>query len=177
MKGKSRFRKNFERKIKQLKLKGSVLDMRAGSTRYFPDTETLDIDSSKDVTYPIDVHDMDFKNKYDNILCFNLLEHCKNPKKVVRNIYNALKAGGKVYIVVPFVYRYHSVGKFKGDKDYWRFTDDGLRVLLKDFKILKIEPLVKRHWLFSFYFWSRSVQFIEGYFAVAEKPALANSPS
>lgn len=84
--------------------------------------------------YVMDAHRLKFKNNmFDTVLCIGVLEHTKNPHKVVDEIYRVLKSNGIVYVTVPFMQPYHS-----SPTDYWRFTKDGLRELFKDFKIIKI---------------------------------------
>lgn len=69
----------------------------------------------------------------DIAFCLEVLEHCYDPDAVLDNIYNNLKAGGKLYISVPFVTRPHGI-------DYWRFTKLGISTLLKrhKFKIIRV---------------------------------------
>lgn len=76
------------------------------------------------------------KEKADMAFCLEVLEHVKEPTKVLENIYNNLKQGCPFYFSVPFLYPVHS------EEDYWRFTDQGLRLLLEDagFEVIEILP-------------------------------------
>lgn len=69
----------------------------------------------------------------DICFCLEVLEHTLNPAKVIGNIHDTMVKGGKLYLSVPFLYPEH------GDEDYWRFTKNGLKVLLKDFSEVNIE--------------------------------------
>lgn len=40
-------------------------------------------------------------NNFDSIICLNVLEHIKNDKKALGNIYNRLKTNGKLILLVP----------------------------------------------------------------------------
>lgn len=70
----------------------------------------------------------------DVAFCLEVLEHVENPQQLVANIRNALKDGGKLYMSAPFKYEIHA------DADYWRFTANGLRLLLEShsFQIVSI---------------------------------------
>jgi ubiquinone/menaquinone biosynthesis C-methylase UbiE len=81
-------------------------------------------------------------NSADGVICKSVLEHVENPFKAVDEIYRILKPGGKCFIYVPFLHPYHASGQ-KG-KDYWRFSEDGIKHLFKEFRKIEICP-VKRH--------------------------------
>jgi len=44
---------------------------------------------------------LQFKEKFDLIISFQVLEHCKNPPKVFEKSYKHLNPGGKIYFVIP----------------------------------------------------------------------------
>ncbi len=73
------------------------------------------------------------KNKIKNIFCLAVLEHVKNPKKVIEETYDCLDKKGTIYISVPFLYFRHDWC------DYYRFTAEGITELLTDFKIITIK--------------------------------------
>lgn len=83
-----------------------------------------------------DIHNLPFNdNSIDAILCIAVLEHVENPIKACQEIYRVLKPGGKCFVYVPFLYYYHAhTGYYK---DYWRFTEDSIDFIFKDFKILE----------------------------------------
>lgn len=61
---------------------------------------------------------------YDLIICCSILEHVKAPWDAAKTLTSLLADGGKIYISVPWIQRYH-----KYPDDYWRFTLPGLRLL------------------------------------------------
>jgi len=101
--------------------------------------ETLDINPSSQANYIADIctfNEHILSNSYDYIVCTEVLEHTLQPFKAVNEIYRILKPMGYLFLSTPFNFRIH--GPLP---DCWRFTEHGLRELLKDFKILEINSL------------------------------------
>jgi SAM-dependent methyltransferase len=48
-----------------------------------------------------DIHLLSFREKYGTIISSHSLEHCHNPKLAIKNMYKALKKGGRLLVVVP----------------------------------------------------------------------------
>jgi ubiquinone/menaquinone biosynthesis C-methylase UbiE len=89
-----------------------------------------------------DIHHLPFAdNSQEAIICSSVLEHVEDPFQAAKELHRTLKPGGYCFVFVPFLFFYHvpSSGKYK---DYWRFTDDGVRLLFRDFS--KIEIAVGR---------------------------------
>jgi 2-polyprenyl-3-methyl-5-hydroxy-6-metoxy-1,4-benzoquinol methylase len=61
--------------------------------------------------YVGDVEEMelDYKNYFDYVICGDVLEHLKDPYKVMQRIYKWLKPGGKLLVCLPNVRNYHVV--------------------------------------------------------------------
>ena len=98
---------------------------------------SCDIDASKKPDVICDAHQLLFKNgEFDGVICIAVLEHVKDPFKVVSEMRRVLKEGGKAIIYVPFVHPYHGAASCG---DYWRFTNEGIRQLFKDFTSVEIE--------------------------------------
>ena len=84
-----------------------------------------------------DIHNLPFaSNSVDAIICIAVLEHVEDPMKASREILRTLKPGGYTFIYVPFLYYYHAEKGYY--KDYWRFTEDSLRMMFKDFSRFEI---------------------------------------
>jgi SAM-dependent methyltransferase len=65
---------------------------------------------------------------YDFVVLDEILEHVPKPWIATREVHRVLKPGGCLITSSPFMIAEHKV-----PMDYWRFTKDGLRVLLEDF--------------------------------------------
>lgn len=72
---------------------------------------------------------------FEIAFCMEVLEHVPDTKQLLKNIYWNLTDGADFYLSVPFMFRVHS------PEDYWRFTDQGLRLILENsgFKIIEIK--------------------------------------
>jgi len=93
----------------------------------------VDLFPGKGVDLVADAHDMHMvaDNTVDFVTTISVLEHVRNPQKVVSEIYRILKPGGIVYISVPFVYNFH------GDPDdFYRFSYRGIEILCEAFERL-----------------------------------------
>ena len=64
----------------------------------------------------------------DAVICDNLLEHVPDPKLVLKEIERVLRPGGTAFIGTPFI-----IGVHASPVDFYRWTDEGLRLLCKDF--------------------------------------------
>ena len=147
----------FNDKIGQIFLeKKNIIDIGGGlridpkrNNRYDKTREWL-VSLSKKVDYKImdpvpdyspdivgDIHNLPFaSNSVDAIICIAVLEHVEDPMKASREILRTLKPGGYTFIYVPFLYYYHAEKGYY--KDYWRFTEDSLRMMFKDFSRFEI---------------------------------------
>ncbi|QQG46210.1 MAG: class I SAM-dependent methyltransferase [Candidatus Niyogibacteria bacterium] len=111
--------------------KGSViLNLGSGSAIIREDVINVDIERHPGVKVVADAAKLPFKNdSVDAIIAESLLEHILDPGAVVKEIHRVLKIGGIVYITTPFIIGFHS-----SPNDYYRWTDSGLRELLKNFE-------------------------------------------
>ena len=73
---------------------------------------------------------------FDLIILSQSLEHTKDPQTAVLNSYRMLKTEGYLILDSPFSYPYHGIPEYD---DYWRFSDKGLMLLMKEvgFKVLQ----------------------------------------
>ena len=65
------------------------------------------------------------------ILNLEALEHIAYPQKAIDEIHRILRPGGLLILTTVMHFRIHP-----SPKDYWRFTPDGIELLLRQFKIL-----------------------------------------
>jgi 2-polyprenyl-3-methyl-5-hydroxy-6-metoxy-1,4-benzoquinol methylase len=57
----------------------------------------------------IEEMDLDYKGVFDYIICGDILEHLRDPYKIVRLLSTWLKPGGSLFVCVPNVRNYHVV--------------------------------------------------------------------
>jgi SAM-dependent methyltransferase len=113
-----------------------------GARPFFPETimiETLDIDPTSGCTYIGDICERNAAiadGTFDYVVCTEVLEHTLQPFHAIDEIRRMLKPEGKLFLSVPFNFRIH--GPLP---DCWRFTEHGLRALLRDFNIVELNAL------------------------------------
>ena len=70
-----------------------------------------------------------------SLICQSVLEHVPEPWLAVDEMFRVLRAGGRALVIAPFLYPYHGNSIFR---DYYRFTEDGLRFLFRRFQHVEI---------------------------------------
>lgn len=151
MKNPQYYTKEILKKVLPKYCKGRTVDVGAGRSKYkgliskFCDSYTSVDNASSAYQFDkksegpdvvSDVLDMPFKNdEFDTAICTEVLEHVEDPFKLMEELARILKHGGYAIIASCWVAPYHSE-----PKDYWRFSEDGYRVLCKrsNFKIIEI---------------------------------------
>jgi len=122
------------------RLQGKVMDIGVQNPRrwlgngYFTLGHTADTHSDRvgDVTaLPFDDEEL------DAIVCTEVLEHCADPFIAVDEMRRVLKTGGLLLVTSPFLWPWHGTVNYP---DYWRFTDQGWRHLLRHFSTVTVEP-------------------------------------
>ena len=92
-----------------------------------------------------DVKKLDIEKKfpikegtYDNIICFNTLEHIYNYKNAIEESARIIKKGGLFIGTTPFLIMYHA-----DPNDYFRYTHTALKKIFSSagFEKIKIRPL------------------------------------
>lgn len=87
-----------------------------------------------------DIHSMSFQdNSLEAILCLSVLEHVENPILAAQEMYRVLKFDGYCLVHVPFLYYYHAEKGYYGD--FWRFTEDSVNFIFKDFSSIEIQQV------------------------------------
>lgn len=76
-------------------------------------------------------------NYLDVAIVTEVLEHCYDPFTAMKEVYRCLKPGGLIFVTSPFIWPWHGTRQYK---DYWRFTADGWKLLLKEFSAVRIAP-------------------------------------
>jgi len=147
----TKWEKFFEDKIREIADEKNILDIgggfrfQKGLEKYqnlFKDSnyQTLDVEEEYNPDIVGDIQDLPLEDEsLDAIICKAVLEHVPEPQKAVLEIYRVLRVGGKCFVYVPFLYPYHA---HKGVyKDYYRYTEDGIRYLFRNFKSIEICPV------------------------------------
>lgn len=80
------------------------------------------------------------------------LEHLFDFDAVFREQLRVLKLGGRLLIVVPFLYYYHAA-----PDDFFRFTSSALDKLLTPFDVLVRQPIGRRWLLFAEFLHEKTV--------------------
>ncbi len=80
----------------------------------------------------------------DTILCMVVLEHTRRPRHVIEEFARVLKPGGRLYMVVPFLWEEHQT-----PHDYFRFTRHGVELLFEELpvRIDLLRPVGGFFWL------------------------------
>jgi SAM-dependent methyltransferase len=72
----------------------------------------------------------------DGVVCIEVLEHVPHPQAAVDEIHRVLQNGGRLLLTTPFMVGYHGNPGEYGD--FYRYTDDGLRHLLRRFRRVEV---------------------------------------
>lgn len=113
-----------------------TINLGSGNTKISQDIINIDIFSYDNVDIVCDIKDLPFKdNSIDIIMNNAVLEHVPYPQKVVDEIYRVLKPNGLIYTQFPFMQGFHA-----SPFDFTRVTEEGIKILHKDFKPIEIKP-------------------------------------
>ena len=133
-------KKSLGKLIRDLPPNGRGLNIGAGDTIFDNKILNLDLHKKEGIDLVGSVEKIPTEDsKFDLLICQEVLEHVENPHLALREMYRVLKPSGKLFLQVPFIIGYHPC-----PNDYWRFTDDGLKYIVKinKFEILKVGETV-----------------------------------
>lgn len=106
----------------------------------FSTIKTLDLNPNSNADYIVDLcnnnSDVIKNETFDIVICTEVLEHTKNPFKVVEELYRITKKNGLVCVSTPFNFRIH--GPLP---DNWRFTIHGLNTLFESYSEINVKEL------------------------------------
>lgn len=100
---------------------------------------TLDItdETGPDVVADITRYNQNIPtNFFDALMCTDVLEHVVDPFYAIKELNRIVKVGGFILFTTPLNIRIHGPVP-----DCWRFTEFGLKVLLRDFEIKVFKKL------------------------------------
>lgn len=128
---------------------GAVLDVGCGQSPYrhlLRHTQTtyygIDIVDAEKFDYknpevtPFNGEDIPFPDeKFDALICTEVLEHVENYQKLVNEIFRVMKKGGTGVVTIPWSARYHYI-----PFDYFRYTPSALKSIFRRFSEVSIRP-------------------------------------
>lgn len=134
-----------------------VLDAGAGQSRFAPRFAhtrytAVDLatgDSAWDyssITARADLERLPFlAGVFDRALCIVVLEHTREPARVLQELARVLVSGGRAYLVVPLMWEVHQA------QDYFRFTSQGITWLAQTarLEVVDLRPIGGLFWVLS----------------------------
>lgn len=138
----------FDREFAQLVPAGArVLDAGSGRSRYrhlfaHAQYESADFEQVKEKKYAATTYVCDLTRipvedeRFDYVVCNQVLEHLPEPKAVMRELNRVLKTGGRILCTAPLFYEEHEV-----PYDFYRYTQFAHRYLFQEsgFRIDRLE--------------------------------------
>lgn len=128
--------------------KGNVLDIGCGQSPYrfllnkeetkyhgidIADADKFDYHNSEIV--PFNGEDIPFEDeRFDAVICTEVLEHVQNYQKLVDEIYRVMKSGATGIVTIPWSARYHYI-----PWDYFRYTPSALKTIFGKFQEVEIK--------------------------------------
>ena len=111
------------------KSQGLVLNIGSGNEPRKANVINVDMMDYEHVDIVCDIHQLPFKdNSIDVIMSLAVLEHVREPSRVLKEVYRVLKPGATVLSVIPFMQPFHA-----SPHDYQRYTLPGIEFLHRDF--------------------------------------------
>ena len=106
---------------------GRGINVGGGPDRLDPRLVHLDVARHASCDCLCDARRLPFASAaFDLAVSQETVEHVDDPFLAVREMVRVVRPGGRIYLQVPFVIGYHP-----GPHDYWRFTREGVAVLLE----------------------------------------------
>ena len=100
-------------------------------------TEYLVTNLSDSADLKLDATAMDLPDSsVDGVVCESVIEHVDEPNKLVREAHRVLRPGGRLLLLAPWMYPFHSA-----PADYLRFSDQALLRMLEGFSVLEMRAL------------------------------------
>ena len=116
-----------------------LLNAGSSSVRYGANCVNVDVQSKEGVDLVCDIHELPGSlGEFDAIICNAVLQYCGNPEQVAREFRRVLKPGGYLFVDAPWMQPY-----CRDTPDRFRFSEDALRQIFAEFRILRIGPSIR----------------------------------
>lgn len=124
--------------LKWTPVKDLYVDTRAEFIEKNIDYLSVDCDALSETDIICDVVDLNnhIDKTFDAIIALDVLEHVAEIWKVPEIFYNLLNEKGRLFISLPFYFYHH-----QPHPDYWRLTEDAIRLLFGKFFEIEIDKL------------------------------------
>jgi len=106
---------------------------------FFPGKKYVgcDMRHGKGVDIVMNIHEIDLPDSVaGTVLIFDTLEHVEFCRKAMSEVYRILKPGGMVVVSSVMKFRIHDY-----PNDYWRFTPEGFKSLLREFSYSLVDSV------------------------------------
>lgn len=104
----------------------------------FPTLVASDLRHQSGLDLQFDAHALPFADQaFPMIVAIEVLEHCKDPQRVIDEIFRVLKPGGRMILTTRFLFPIHDA-----PHDYFRFTRYGLLHLCRHFSVVQTQEEV-----------------------------------
>lgn len=142
------WRSGLYEEIKRLDITGLILDLGGsrksgyhelvGGAHTFTvanmDETVMDADGGRDFRLDLEKPLPMEYGSYDAVMAFNVFEHVYNYRSLLDESRRVLKDRGQIFIGVPFLIQVHP-----SPHDYWRYTEETLRLVLAEAGFCEIE--------------------------------------
>lgn len=119
-----------------------ILNAGCGNRRYGMNCLNVDISPRKNVDLAWDLNEAlpSHIGTFSVVVCVAVLQYCRDPQQVVKNLYAVLEPGGVLYLSAPWVQQVCF-----DTHDLYRFSDVGLRYLVENagFTIKTVLPGIR----------------------------------
>ncbi len=134
----------------QAHIHGDTLDLGAGTGKYREIIKkqaktytALDGEPGPNIDIVGDVHALPFPDaSFDTVISTQVMEHVKEPWRMVEEIARILRPGGVCLLTAPFMLQFHA-----DPCDYYRYTTEGARHLFERVGLQVIETEKVGGWL------------------------------
>ena len=113
-------------------VEGCLVNIGSGNRSLGESAIDVDMFDYPNVSVVADIQELPFKEAtVDGIISITVLEHVREPRRVIEECYRVLKDGGVIFTVVAFMQPFHA-----SPADYQRYTKPGIEYLHREFELI-----------------------------------------